>query len=226
HGRPFCTLKAALSVEGHLAPPPAERKATLPHWLTGPESRAEVQRMRHGSDALITGIGTVLADDPALTDRTGKPRRRPLLRVVLDSELRISLSSQLVRSAQGDVLVVCGELARGGAELEAAGAEVLRVPSVAGRLDLAAVLEELARRQILSVLVEAGSRVNGAFLGAGLIQKAVLFYSETELGEGAVPFAEGVGSPFLLEQHLRRVRRRLFGTDACVSGYLEDPWGA
>ncbi|QHN02299.1 bifunctional diaminohydroxyphosphoribosylaminopyrimidine deaminase/5-amino-6-(5-phosphoribosylamino)uracil reductase RibD [Granulicella sp. WH15] len=226
HGRPFCTLKAALSVEGHLAPPPAERKTSAPHWLTGPESRTEVQRMRHGSDALITGIGTVLADDPALTDRTGRPRRRPLLRVVLDSELRIPLSSQLVRSAQGDVLVVCGDQARGGAGLEAAGVEVLRVRSATGRLDLAAVLGELARRQILSVLVEAGSHVNGAFLAEGLIQKAVLFYSETELGEGAVPFAEGGVSPFLLEQRMRRVQRTLFGTDACVTGYLDDPWEA
>ncbi len=136
------------------------------------------------------------------------------------------MASQLVRSAQEDVLVVCGELAQGAEALEAAGVEVLQVPSAAGRLDLAAVLGELARRQVLSVLVEAGSRVNGAFLEGGLIQKAVLFYSETELGEGAVPFAEGVGSPFLLEQSLRRVRRTLYGTDACVSGYLDDPWEA
>ena len=85
-------------------------------------------------------------------------------------------------------------------------------------------LRELSRRQILSVLVEAGSRVNGAFLAADLIQKAVLFYSETELGEGAIPFAEGAPSPFLLEQSLTQITRQVFGSDACVTGYLHNPW--
>ena len=105
HGRPFITLKAAVSSDGKLAPPPAVRSGSHPFWLTGPAARADVQRLRHGSDALLTGIGTVLADDPALTDRTGLPRRRPLLRVVLDSHLRTPLSSQLVRSAASDLLL-------------------------------------------------------------------------------------------------------------------------
>ncbi len=226
-GQPMVTLKAALSVDGRLAPPPSARVRTEPHWLSGPESRAEVQRMRHAADAILTGIGTVLADDPSLTDRTGLERRRPLLRVVLDSLLRIPLGSKLVTGAAAsrDVLVFCGAEAEAGrvAELEAAGVRVRRVRG-GRRLDLGEVLEALNEEKVLSVLLEAGPGLNGAFLAAGLVQGAVLFYAETELGEGALPFAEGTPSPYLFEQRLRRVRRRTFGVDACVSGMLVDPW--
>src|SRR5882757_9766877 len=123
HRTPFVTLKAALSVDGKLAPPPATRYPNRPFWLTGPAARHEVQLLRHASDAVLTGLGTVLADDPQLTDRTALPRRRPLLRVILDTNLRIPLTSQLVRSAaiasgsrsalgsQSDLLILCGSLA-------------------------------------------------------------------------------------------------------------------
>jgi diaminohydroxyphosphoribosylaminopyrimidine deaminase/5-amino-6-(5-phosphoribosylamino)uracil reductase len=234
--RPFVTLKAALSVDGKLAPPAAQRKPGQPHWLTGPESRAEVHRLRHASDALLTGIGTVLADDPTLTDRSGilgpggQPRRRPLLRVVLDTHLRLPLTSQLVRSAANDLLIVCSAEAppRNIAALAANGIEVLPVAMHPaehnGHLSLAAVLKELARRNLLSVLLEAGSQLNGAFLAQRLVDKAVLFYAETELGDGALPFATGIPSPFLFEQSLRRVTRTTFGPDACVTGYLNYPW--
>jgi len=174
----------------------------------------------------------VRADDPALPARGGAlgrgggARRRPLLRVVLDSRLRMPLDSQLVRSASGDVLVLFGQDAetRQATALEAAGVEVARMAGQDGQLDLGAVLDALGARQILSVLLECGSELNGTFLARGLVDKAVLFYSETELGAGGVPFAAGVGSPFLLEQGLRGGSRRMFGRDACVTGYLRDPW--
>jgi diaminohydroxyphosphoribosylaminopyrimidine deaminase / 5-amino-6-(5-phosphoribosylamino)uracil reductase len=230
--RPFVTLKAALSVDGKLAPPAAQRQAGQPHWLTGPESRAQVHRLRHASDALLTGIGTVLADDPTLTDRSGilgpggLPRRRPLLRVVLDTHLRLPLTSQLARTAANDLLIVCGAEAspRHLAALAANGIEVLPVAEQNGHLSLAAVLKELARRNLLSVLLEAGPHLNGAFLAQSLVDKTVLFYAETELGDGALPFATGVPSPFLFEQSLRRVTRTRFGPDACITGYLNYPW--
>ncbi len=234
--RPFVTLKAALSVDGKLAPPAAQRKAGQPHWLTGPETRAEVHRLRHASDAILTGIGTVLADDPTLTDRSamlgpgGQPRRRPLLRVVLDTHLRLPLISQLVRTAANDLLIVCGADAppRHLAALAAHGIEVLPVTAQNGYLSLSAVLKELARRNLLSLLLEAGSHLNGAFLTQGLVDKAVLFYAETELGDSALPFATGIPSPFLFEQSLRRITRTSFGPpeqpDACVTGYLNYPW--
>src|ERR1700761_6165847 len=113
HQRPFVTLKAAVSLDGKLAPAPEMRSAATPHWLTGSAARADVQRLRHASDAILTGIGTVLADNPELTDRTGLPRRRRLLRVVLDPGLRIPPDSKLVRSAAAerrkDLFVMCDE---------------------------------------------------------------------------------------------------------------------
>ncbi len=229
HQRPFVTLKAALSVDGKLAPPPAQRSETSPFWLTGPAARAEVQQIRHASDAILTGIGTVLADDPELTDRTGLSRRRPLLRVLLDTHLRTPLASKAVRGAAGDLLILCGSSAPSDrkAALEAAGAEVAGLPEdQAGKLSLPSVLSLLAERKILSLLLECGSHLNGAFLAQGLVDKVVLFYAETELGDGAIPFAKGIPSPFLFEQSLKRIDRSSFGPDASVAGYLHDPWAA
>jgi diaminohydroxyphosphoribosylaminopyrimidine deaminase/5-amino-6-(5-phosphoribosylamino)uracil reductase len=223
---PFVTLKAALSVDGKLAPPPHARSASQPHWLTGPAARAEVQRLRHASDAILTGIGTVLADDPALTDRTGLSRRRPLLRVVIDSRLRIPLDSQLVRTAKQDLLIFTGATAPRDkiSALSDRGVDVVAISEQAGRLSLNSVVEILAERNILSLLLECGSQLNGAFLQQNLVNKAILFYSETELGEDALPFATGIPSPYLFEQSLQRLTRGTFETDACVTGYLHDPW--
>jgi len=209
HRTPFVTLKAALSADGKLAPPPASRYPYQPYWLTGLDARYEVQLLRHASDAVLTGIGTVLADDPQLTDRSGMqdpassgltgsnalPRRRPLLRVILDTHLRIPLTSQLVRSvasardsqsargsygvgdSQSDLLILCGSLASPAkaAALGALGVEVDQVPDHAGRLSLPAVLSALAERDILSLLLECGSHLNGGFLRQNLADKAVLF---------------------------------------------------
>jgi diaminohydroxyphosphoribosylaminopyrimidine deaminase/5-amino-6-(5-phosphoribosylamino)uracil reductase len=229
---PFVTLKAALSVDGKLAPPPASRYPNQPHWLTGPAARHEVQLLRHASDAVLTGIGTVLADDPLLTDRSGVfgpnalPRRRPLLRVILDTHLRIPLTSQLVRSAANDVLILCGRTAPSTrfTALEDHGVEVVTLPDHAGRLSLPAALAILAERNILSLLLECGSHLNGSFLRQNLVDKAVLLFAETELGDQAIPFAQGVASPYLFEQSLSRVTRANYGPDACITGYLHDPW--
>jgi diaminohydroxyphosphoribosylaminopyrimidine deaminase/5-amino-6-(5-phosphoribosylamino)uracil reductase len=197
-----------------------------------------VQLLRHASDAVLTGIGTVLADDPQLTDRTALPRRRPLLRVILDTNLRIPLTSQLVRSAaiasgsrsaldsQSDLLILCGSLAppAKAAALGALGVEVDQVPDHAGRLSLPGVLAALAERDILSLLLECGSHLNGAFLRQNLVDKAVLFYAETELGDKAIPFAQDVPSPYHFERFLQRITRTNYGPDASVTGYLHDPW--
>ena len=226
HHRPFVTLKAALSVDGYLAPPPRTRFPNQPHWLTGPAALHEVQLLRHASDAILTGVGTVLADNPALTDRTTLPRRRPLLRVVLDTHLRTPPTAQIVRSANHDVLFLCGITASTARikTLEDRGVEVLTIPAHNGRLSLPAVLSTLAERNILSLLLEAGSALNGAFLQQDLVDKAILFYSETELGPGSLPFAHGVESPFLFQQTLTSTTSTLFGPDACLTGYRHNPW--
>ena len=225
-GRPFVTLKAGLSVDGRLAPLPERRVSGEPFWLTGPESRAEVHRLRHASDAVLTGIGTGLADDPLLTDRSGLLRRRRLVRVVLDSSLRLPVDSKLVASAAGDVWVFCSDEADEVREktLEVRGVRVTRVSGGGALLDMGEVLAILHGAGMLSVLAEGGSTLNGAMLRAGLVDRAILFYAETELGVESLPFAEGGPSPFELEERMLGVRKQSFGADVCVTGLLRDPW--
>lgn len=223
---PFVTLKTALSADGKLAPPPASRFPNQPHWLTGPASRHEVQLLRHASDAILTGIGTVLADNPLLTDRTEESRRRPLLRVVLDTHLRIPQNSQLIRSANRDLLILTSATTPAWKieSLTGDGAEVEVVPDHAGRLSLPAILALLTERQMLSVLLEAGPHLNGAFLRQNLVDKAVLFHSDEVLGDQALPFAHGFDPASVFEQSLLRSSVTTFGPDTCVTGYIHNPW--
>ena len=141
HGVPLVTLKCAMTLDGKIAPPPArgsKRTTGIPArgWITGEAARAYVQHQRHQSDAILVGVGTILADDPLLTDRSGTPRRRPLLRLILDSHLRLPLESRLVKSVmhegalKNDVLVFCspGEAQRR-RQLEQHGIRVEEIPS-------------------------------------------------------------------------------------------------
>ena len=233
HGRPLVTLKAAVSLDGYLAPPPTLRTDRKPHWLTGQAARSDVQQLRHTSDAILTGVGTILADDPSLTDRTSLPRRRPLLRVVLDSWLRTPIQSALVQSAMRDTLIIATRAAPESAAkaLEDRGVEVVRIADSTGRVDLHSALEVLHERHIRSVLLEAGSSLNAAFLSAALVDKVVLYYSDTELGQGSVPFAAFMRTPYELQQSLSGVTRASFPhalgstrEDARISGYIHDPW--
>ncbi len=232
HHRPFVTLKAALSVDGKLAPPPSTRTSTAPHWVTGTAARTDAQLLRHASDAILTGIGTILADNPSLTDRTSLPRRRPLLRVVLDSALRTPLDSNLV-SESSALLMLCSNDAPAAreSELRARNVEVLRIPTIANHLDLRAAFAVLAERNLLSVLIEAGSALNGSLLRTDLVDKLVLYYAESELGLDALPFAADYDSPYALQQRLTEVTRATFPSDLApnaedvrVTGYLHDPW--
>jgi diaminohydroxyphosphoribosylaminopyrimidine deaminase/5-amino-6-(5-phosphoribosylamino)uracil reductase len=225
-GRPLVTLKAAVSADGSIAPPPGQQTERKIHWVTGPEAREEVQLMRHAADAVLTGVGTVLADNPRLTDRSALPRRRKLLRVILDSRLRTPLDSYLVRSASNDVLILCDTQAEAEAVdvLEAAGIEVARIPGERGQLDLGAVLDLLGQRQILSLLLETGSHLNAAFLAANLVDKAVLFSSKAKLGPDAVPFAAGGPTPTKLAQSMLARARSPIGADTRLAGTFHDPW--
>jgi diaminohydroxyphosphoribosylaminopyrimidine deaminase/5-amino-6-(5-phosphoribosylamino)uracil reductase len=201
--RPFVMLKSALTLDGQLALPGGRRDKKRA-WISSEESRAEVQRMRHASDALLTGIGTVLADDPLLTDRSGLERRRPLLRVIVDTKLRLPLKSRIVQTADDDLLVFTAASLKSprARKLQNAGVELVHVKTRAGRVDLTAALKELGRREILSVLVEAGPHLNGAALMAGLVQKLVLFYAPKIVGAAEVPFAL-LPETVLHDMHLR-----------------------
>ena len=226
--KPFVTLKSALTLDGQLALPPERSKShgrsskkKISDWITSEESRAEVHRMRHGADAVLTGIGTVKIDDPLLTDRSGLPRRRPLLRVILDWGLTISPYSRIVQSAVNDVLIFAQQHAntRRIRVLEKAGVEVVRAASRNGQINLEAVLAELGRREILSVLLEAGPTLNGAALLAGIVHKLFLFYAPKISGEARVPLAI---APNLTLPPLQKVRTQAFGPDIAVEAYLQD----
>jgi diaminohydroxyphosphoribosylaminopyrimidine deaminase/5-amino-6-(5-phosphoribosylamino)uracil reductase len=224
--KPFVTLKSALTLDGQLALPHSSKKigknAGKRHsWITSEESRAEVHRMRHASDALLTGIGTILADDPLLTDRSGLPRRRRLLRVVLDSKLRLSPKSRIVKTSDDDLLVFTSTpLASAKArELQNAGVEVVRAKTKNGRIDLSSMLAELGRREILGVLLEAGPKMNGAALATGIVHKLFLFYAPKIAGVNRVPFAV---AQKLSIPPLRNVRTQPFGPDIAIEAYLQD----
>jgi diaminohydroxyphosphoribosylaminopyrimidine deaminase / 5-amino-6-(5-phosphoribosylamino)uracil reductase len=224
--KPFVTLKSALTLDGQLALPRSRKKTgensgKRHTWITSEESRAEGHRMRHGSDALLTGIGTILADDPLLTDRSGLPRRRRLLRVVLDSKLRLSPKSRIVKTSDDDLLVfttvpVNSAKAR---KLQDAGVEVIRARTKGGLIELSPVLAELGRREVLSVLLEAGPTLNGAAFLAGVVHKLFLFYAPKISGENRVPFALASKLSLL---SLRNLRTRQFGPDFAVEAYLQD----
>jgi diaminohydroxyphosphoribosylaminopyrimidine deaminase/5-amino-6-(5-phosphoribosylamino)uracil reductase len=234
---PLVTLKAAMTLDGKIAPPPGEsaKPSALGAggasfgWITSEAARAHVHELRHAMDAIMVGVGTVIADDPLLTDRTGRPRRRPLLRVVLDSRLRLPLDSRLAKTARGDALVFCSfaeEKER--QDLEGRGIRVEQVPlgGSDGRPDLKSIVRRLGEMEIASLLVEGGALVNWAALAAGIVDKAFLYYAPKILaGAGAVPFATGPGFRRMSEAaHLKRLRLHRFGEDFAVEGYLRDPY--
>ncbi|MGC8548550.1 MAG: bifunctional diaminohydroxyphosphoribosylaminopyrimidine deaminase/5-amino-6-(5-phosphoribosylamino)uracil reductase RibD [Acidobacteriaceae bacterium] len=222
-GRPFVTLKAGVSLDGRIGPREGVKRKREPYFLTGPESLADVQRMRHEHDVLMTGINTVLTDDPQLTDRTGLARRRPLLRVVLDSELRLPLDSKLVREVNEDVMVFCTEpTAASMAALEARGVRVEVVQSdVPGRVPMGDVLRRLAEMKMISVMIEAGGQVTASALQDGLVDKIVLYYAPVMLGSGGLPLMEKLAMERL---DVSRVATAQFGRDVRWTGYLHDPW--
>jgi diaminohydroxyphosphoribosylaminopyrimidine deaminase / 5-amino-6-(5-phosphoribosylamino)uracil reductase len=218
-GLPFVTLKTALTLDGQIA---ARSGSTT--WITSDASREEVQRLRHAADALLTGIGTVLADNPRMTDRSGQPRRQKLLRAIIDSRLRLPLKSNLVKSADGDVAVFTTQSLDSPKALALlqAGVAVVRVPAKRGHVDLHAVLRDLGKHQILNVLLEAGAELNGAALETGIVDKMILFYAPKIMGTGGVPMASIPSKWFPKSPALTNITINRYGPDFCVQGYFHD----
>ena len=239
-GTPLVMLKAAMTLDGKIAPAPADvlqrAEGTPPGgWITSNVARAHVQQLRHEHDAILVGVGTILADDPLLTDRSGNPRRRPLLRVILDSRLRLPLDSRLVKNAaasrgMNDVLVFCSSTdEKKTRELQERGIRVDKLPGTApgDRPDLPAILRRLGQLEITSVMIEGGATVNGAALAAGIVDKVFLYYAPKILGgTGSVPFATGTGIHRMSEAApVKNLQLHRFGDDFAVEGYLRDPYG-
>jgi diaminohydroxyphosphoribosylaminopyrimidine deaminase / 5-amino-6-(5-phosphoribosylamino)uracil reductase len=242
-GIPFVTLKSAMTLDGKIARSPAasnlaalKRERSNPAlgmppggWITGQAARDHVQQLRHAHDALLVGVGTVLADDPLLTDRSGRPRRRPLLRVILDSHLRLSLHSRLVESAgKGDLLIFCSDVSHEKqTRLQECGVRVENLSTNSDRrIDLHAVLQRLGQLEITSLMIEGGSTINGAVLAAGIVDKVFLYYAPKLSAEpGAVPFAAGLNAGRTIEPvPIRSTRIHRFEEDFAVEGYIRDPY--
>lgn len=169
-GRPWLRLKIAASLDGRTALMNGRSQ-----WLTSPEARRDAHAWRARSCAIVTGIGTVKADDPSLTVREVPCERQPL-RVVIDSRLETPPGAKVLRG---------GALVFSAAAGAIAGAEVVPLPDAQGRVDLAAAMAELGRRGINEVLVEAGARLNGAFLAAGLVDELLIYQAPMILGDTA-----------------------------------------
>ena len=198
-GRPLVTLKTAITLDGKISAPDDNRG-----WITSERARAHVQELRHDHDAILTGIGTVLADDPLLTDRSGLPRGRPLWRIVMDSLLRLPLDSKIVRDQTGqvgnlphnDLLVVATSASSPERRkiLESRGIRVLIFDGPGGRSDLRSIIDWLGQRQYLSLMIEAGSKVNWTALESASVDRIFFYYGPKILGGlEALPLAGGIG---------------------------------
>lgn len=181
-GRPFVRCKMAMSVDGRTAMASGESK-----WITSVAARHDVQQLRASSSAILTGIGTVLADDPALTVRLPDPTAhvRTPLRVVVDSRFRIAENARVIGSDGHALVATARENSERRQRIEEQGGRVAVLPGQDGRVDLAALIHFLAGEQINELMLEAGPTLNGAFLEAGLIDELIIYMAPQILGSGA-----------------------------------------
>jgi diaminohydroxyphosphoribosylaminopyrimidine deaminase / 5-amino-6-(5-phosphoribosylamino)uracil reductase len=238
HNVPLVTLKSAMTLDGKIAPLASVAKNIDANdeftgsWITGEAARAHVHELRHQQDAILAGVGTVIADNPLLTDRSGLPRRRPLMRVVLDSQLRLPLDSRIVQDAAtkktGDLLVFCSSMdERKKSQLEQLGVRVEQLPSneAASRPDFQSVLRRLTGLEITSLIIEGGSTINGAALAAGIVDKIFFYYAPKLLGEDSIPFAAGRNSGGTTPiTQIKHVGLHRLDQDVAIEGYLRDPY--
>jgi diaminohydroxyphosphoribosylaminopyrimidine deaminase / 5-amino-6-(5-phosphoribosylamino)uracil reductase len=218
-GLPYVTIKTASTLDGRIATRTGDSR-----WVSNEQSRHFAHRLRCNLDGILVGIETALKDDPQLTARIGgrTPCRQPV-RIVLDSILRLDPTSTLVQTAK-DVPLWIGCTEQAPAEkavpLERAGAELLRLPARNDRVDLAALLRELGRRQLTSLLVEGGARTIGGFLDEGLADDFFFFYAPKLLGdaEGIPMAAGGVRLTMSEATPVFDVRWKRFGNDMLAFG--------
>ena len=221
HKRPLVLMKVAMTFDGRIAPPAGRHTAREPYWITSETARRAVQPLRWQADAAMTGVDTVVADDPMLTDRSGLRRRRPLLRVILDSALRMPLDSKMVNTVANDVVIftVAKDEARI-RQLTDRGVRVEALPAEMGRVPLGKVLDLLGKEGIVTLLTETGTRLNTAFLAAGLVDRVHLFVSPQIMGSDAVPAFRGIPNAIRMAQ----VEVERYDNDLGLCSLLRDPW--
>ncbi|MDH5447135.1 MAG: bifunctional diaminohydroxyphosphoribosylaminopyrimidine deaminase/5-amino-6-(5-phosphoribosylamino)uracil reductase RibD [Gammaproteobacteria bacterium] len=210
-GRPYVRLKLAMSLDGRTAMASGESK-----WITSEAARLDVQRLRARSTAILTGVGTVLADDPAMTVRSEDVRDQPL-RVVVDTHLSMPASAKMIKEPGETIVFTCSEN-EGKAELEAAGAKVYMMPFCATDVDLESVLDLMGEMEINEVLVETGATLSGAFLSAGLIDELVIYQAPILMGDSARPLFRLPGLDKMEQKfELDITDRRMVGKDMRIT---------
>jgi diaminohydroxyphosphoribosylaminopyrimidine deaminase/5-amino-6-(5-phosphoribosylamino)uracil reductase len=217
-GRPFVTLKVAMSLDGKIATRTGESR-----WITGAKARIEAHRMRRDADAVLVGVGTILADDPALTVRHVRAHRQPLC-VVADSTARTPPGAKVCAGERPALIAVTTEAAPKEVQaLREAGAEVLTFPQREGKVDLAALLQELGERDVASLLVEGGGELIASLIERDLADKLVVFIAPKIIGGVEAPTAvEGTGVAAIEQAWpLREARCRRIGEDLMIQGYLK-----
>ena len=216
---PFVTMKNGISLDGKIA-----TRTGNSRWITGDAARLEVHRMRDASDAIITGIGTVLADDPELTTRLPSGGKSPV-RVVVDRLARTPLSAKLVTDGKVHTIIAVSLQAPLDkvASLEALGVEILKLPELGGRLDLGVLLRNLGQRCLTSVMIEAGGTLNSSFLFNNLVDKVVLFVAPKIIGGSEAPGPYGGSGIDSLSDavELEDLVVRKLGEDLMVEGYVK-----
>lgn len=215
-GRPFVTAKAAISLDGRVAAADGSSR-----WITGPTARRDAHRLRASVDAVLVGVGTVVADDPQLTVRLRGYSGRQPLRVVLDPAGRMPVDARVL-SADAPTLVAVTDKAPDDAvaALRAKGAEVAELPSCDGRVELSAVIDELGRRGFLEVLIEGGPTVLGDAVENGLVDRYVIYVAPKMLGEAGLGMLAGIVVPNIDQaRELQFVSVRHAGADLRVEAY-------
>jgi diaminohydroxyphosphoribosylaminopyrimidine deaminase / 5-amino-6-(5-phosphoribosylamino)uracil reductase len=222
--RPYVILKAGMTLDGQIATASGESR-----WITSRQSRREVHHLRSQVDAVLVGVGTVQADDPSLTARTGRALKklapRQPLRIVIDSRLHLPLKAQILSSQRESKTLVATTRAAPSIRvraLQSKGIETITLPSVDGRVSLSALLKELGQRGVTSVLVEGGSEINASLLKAKLVNRVRFYIAPKLLGGGNAKGVVGGESPVRLGQalRLRHMRVRSVGVDLVIEGDL------
>ncbi len=220
--RPFVVLKAATSLDGKIATAGGESK-----WITGETAREQGHRLRDIYDAILVGVNTILSDDPSLTARLPEGRGKDPVRIIVDSTARTPTAARvLLQESAAYTIIATTEAApvERRASLMAAGAEVMVVPGQGPRVDLVKLVDLLGERQISSVLIEGGGKVNGSALAAGIVDKIAWFIAPKIIGGDAAPGpVRGPGAQSLQDAtRLYDVSLRHLGEDILLTGYTSE----
>ncbi|MDA8234480.1 MAG: bifunctional diaminohydroxyphosphoribosylaminopyrimidine deaminase/5-amino-6-(5-phosphoribosylamino)uracil reductase RibD [Clostridia bacterium] len=217
---PFVVMKSAMTLDGKIATHTGHSR-----WVTGPEARERVHRLRDEYDAIMVGVGTILADDPALTTRLTERGRDPV-RIILDSQARTPLTAKILNQhSQAATIIAVTQQApqQRVAALEQAGAKVLTVPDMDGRVDIKRLMSIVGQEGITGILLEGGGQVNGAALAAGIVDKVIWFIAPKLIGGQTAPTPIGGPGATTMDEalNLTRVKLEQLGPDIMIEGYIQ-----